>query len=164
MGEDAGARNVEIVKAIHRAFQEAGAETVRAALIGAQTFDEVAERLPEYAEVSAVIHPDVMVDTRGRGGPLGHGGAWRGLDEWIEFWSDWLEPWEDFDFETSRFEAVGEHVLMDISIRGRGRESGAPVEWTQTQVWTLRDGKVVGLRPGFETRAAAVRAIEAEGG
>src|SRR5688500_9421394 len=164
MSEDVGARNVEIVKAIHQAFKQAGAEAVRAALIEARTFDQVAEHLPEYSNLAPVIDPDITIDARGRGGPLGHGGVWRGRDEWVEFWRDWLEPWEDFDYETSGYEAVGDHVVMDISIRGRGRGSGAPVEWTQTQIWTFRDGRVVALRPGYETRADAIRTAEAEGG
>jgi hypothetical protein len=161
-GKGTGAQNVEILRRIHDSFLDAQPAAVRAALTEARTFDEAAARLPEQSGIFERIDPEVVVDARHGMNPFGHGGLWRGKDEWWEFWRDWLETWEDFDYETSNFEAVGDHVLMDLLIRGRGRGSGVPVEWAQTQIWTFREGKVVQLRPGYESRAAALEALEAE--
>jgi ketosteroid isomerase-like protein len=48
-------------------------------------------------------------------------------------------------------------VLVSVTTRGRGRQSGVEASWNVWQVWTLRDGKVVdGL--GFTNRAEALEA------
>ena len=41
---------------------------------------------------------------------------------------------------------------------GRGKGSGAPVEVTFAQLWSMRDGKAVGLRD-YATKSEALEAV-----
>jgi hypothetical protein len=162
------AENVELLRRIHESFLQIPPELLKETLAEAATFEEAAAKFsdsPQLSEFSVLLErvaPDVVIDARHGMNPFGHGGLWRGRDEWWMFWRDWLETWDDFDYEASNFEAVGDDVVMDLRIRGRGRESGVPVEWVQTQVWSFREGNVVGLRPGYETREVAIKALKRE--
>ena len=157
--ESEGQRNIEALRRIHDAFKEAGTGRVIEAFRESKSPGEAASRVPELTEVLSLIDEGVEIDARHGAAVFGRGGQWHGLQEWFEFWRDWLEPWEDFDYETSNFEAIGPHVVMDLLIKGRGRDSGVSVEWQQTQIWTFRDGQVILMRPGYETRAAAIEAV-----
>ena len=50
------------------------------------------------------------------------------------------------------------HVLVTIRFRGRGRSSGAEVETSFHEVYTLRDGKVLRIHE-YEDRADALAAV-----
>jgi hypothetical protein len=52
---------------------------------------------------------------------------------------------------------LGDLVLAEISLHGRGRRSGVETEMGAYQPWTLREGKVV-RGQAFTDRDAAVRA------
>lgn len=155
------AENVELLRRIHESFLQLPPGLVKEVLAEAETFDEAAAKFGDSARLSGFsallerVSPQVVIDARHGVNPFGHGGLWRGRDEWWQFWRDWLETWDDFDYDTSNFEAIGDDVLIDLHIRGRGRESKVPVEWSQTQIWTFRDGEIVKLRPGYPSREAA---------
>ena len=53
---------------------------------------------------------------------------------------------------------LGERIMVVVSMRARGRGSGAPVEMTFVQLWSLRDGKAVSLRD-YATKADALEAV-----
>jgi ketosteroid isomerase-like protein len=59
----------------------------------------------------------------------------------IEFFREWIEPWEDLEVEWTLERAPGDRVLAEVWMRGRGRGSGAPVEMHFGQVWTFREGR-----------------------
>jgi ketosteroid isomerase-like protein len=66
-----------------------------------------------------------------------------GADGVIQFFRDWMEPWEELDLDWELHEAEGDRVLALINMRGVGRESGVPAEMTFGQIWTHRDGRFV---------------------
>jgi ketosteroid isomerase-like protein len=65
----------------------------------------------------------------------------RGADGAIEFFREWTEPWEDFHVEWELHRAGPERVLAVVSMHGRGRGSGAPVDTRVAQLWTFRAGR-----------------------
>jgi ketosteroid isomerase-like protein len=71
---------------------------------------------------------------------------------------DMQEAWEYFHPEPIDFLDAGEHVVVDSRWKGRGRASGVEVERKTTQVWTLRQGKVVRFET-FTERALALEAV-----
>jgi ketosteroid isomerase-like protein len=106
--------------------------------------------------------PDVEVDlTASQVVSLPDGTTFRGMDGWLVFWRGWFEPWEDFNAHVLSYTARADHVLVDVVITARGRGSGVPLELRQTQIWTLRERKVVRLRI-FDTREEAVASIGGE--
>lgn len=71
------------------------------------------------------------------------GAVRHGADSVIDFFREWLEPWEDFHLEWEIEQAGPDAALAIIDMRGRGRESGVPTEMRFFQLWTFRDGRAV---------------------
>jgi ketosteroid isomerase-like protein len=60
------------------------------------------------------------------------------------------EVWEDWRIEAERFEDAGDdRVLVIERYGGRGRESGVELQGRAAAIWTLRQGRVVGLEIGI---------------
>jgi hypothetical protein len=151
--------NAEAVRRMFVGFQALGQARIQGALGG--DFEEAAEALGELGrEMARVVSPEVVIDVaqlrasfiEGRGLFQGHGG-------WTEFWGLWLEPWQEFDFDYGEFEDHGDHVIVDTLIKARGRESGAPVEWPMTQLWSFREGMLVRLS-AYDTRQELLDALD----
>jgi ketosteroid isomerase-like protein len=76
----------------------------------------------------------------------------------IEFFRDWVEPWDDLEVDWELHPAGPQRALALIDMRGRGRESGVPTEMRFGQLWTFRDGRAVRMVVYFdidEARRAA---------
>jgi ketosteroid isomerase-like protein len=71
------------------------------------------------------------------------GAVRHGPDSVIEFFREWVEPWEDLEIDWDLEQGHPDRVLATIDMRGRGRGSGAPAEMRFCQVWTFRDGRAV---------------------
>jgi len=77
-----------------------------------------------------------------------------GMDELYEghegvrrFWRQWLSSWDWVEFEQERFLAAGDHVVVFQRTHARGRTSGVETDFGDyAQVWTLRDGRVTGVK------------------
>jgi ketosteroid isomerase-like protein len=65
----------------------------------------------------------------------------RGPEATIAFFRDWLEPWEELQVDWELHRAGPDQVLAVLTMRGRGRDSGAPVEMRAGQLWTFRGGR-----------------------
>jgi ketosteroid isomerase-like protein len=61
----------------------------------------------------------------------------------IDFFREWLEPWENHEIEWELEDLDDERVLARVRMRARGRGSGAEVEMRINQVWSFRDGRPV---------------------
>lgn len=71
-----------------------------------------------------------------------------------EYWGTWAE----YAAKPREFIDAGDHVVVEVQERGRGKASGVPFEQTHTQVWTLRDGRLVRWLL-FTDRAEALEAV-----
>lgn len=69
------------------------------------------------------------------------GPVWKGPDAAIKFFREWAELFEDLNVEWEITEVAPGTALAVIDMRGRGRESGAPVEMHFGQLWTFREGR-----------------------
>lgn len=68
--------------------------------------------------------------------------------------------WGEFDdarLEAHEFIEAGDQVLVSLTVRGRGKQSGAEASWDIWLLWTLRGGKVVHGQ-GFTDRDEALQA------
>jgi ketosteroid isomerase-like protein len=76
----------------------------------------------------------------------------------IEFFREWLEPWDDLRVDWEIEEVAPGRGLASIDMSGRGHGSGAPTEMRIFQLWTFRDGRAVRMelfRDADEARRAA---------
>jgi len=67
----------------------------------------------------------------------------RGPDATIAFFRDWIEPWEDLKVDWELHPAGPDRVLAILTMKGRGRESGAPVDMHVGQLWTFSGSRAV---------------------
>jgi ketosteroid isomerase-like protein len=76
----------------------------------------------------------------------------------IEFFREWVEPWEELEVDWELHPAGADRVLAVIEMRGRGRESGAPAEMRFGQLWSFRGTRATRMVVYFdidEARRAA---------
>jgi ketosteroid isomerase-like protein len=71
------------------------------------------------------------------------GAVRHGADSVIEFFREWVEPWEELELDWEIQEAGPDKALAVIDMRGRGRGSGVPAEMRFFQLWSFRDRRAV---------------------
>ncbi len=101
------------------------------------------------------LHPDAELDWSESPGV--QSGVYRGIGEIRRFWEEWLNLFEEINVRSEAFIDAGEHVVVPnrTYVRGRG---GVEVDAGSTQVWTLRDGKIVCHRL-YQEKEAALEAV-----
>jgi hypothetical protein len=126
-------------------------------------YELAGDREQEYRRtLGQWLDPAVEVDLCGFASLIpGMREHYEGAEGWWGFWFGWLESWEGYVFSTADWDEVGGHVLVDVDIVARGRQSGVPVEALLTQVWTLDGERIRRLRI-FPSRRRALAALERE--
>lgn len=85
---------------------------------------------------------DPAVEMRGYGWPEAMEA--RGLEQLGVVMAGWLELWQrPALIEADEFIEEGGRIAVLIRWRGKGRESGTPMEAVGAHLWTFRDGKAV---------------------
>jgi ketosteroid isomerase-like protein len=98
----------------------------------------------DNATVLALYHPDVEWDfSRSPIGDVTSRDVYRGHAGLRRWWREWGEAWEVIEDSCEDLIDAGDQVISVVTTRGRGRASGAEVEYHQAGVWTIREGKVV---------------------
>jgi hypothetical protein len=128
--------NVEIVRTAFNAFGEGDMDAVLALC------DENIE-ITQAAEL-----PGVSQSQRGHAGVL-------------EAFAIWPDLWDDYRVEIVRLTDVGEHIVASTINRGRGKDSGVPVEMPFAFVFSVRAGKIVQWRL-FMREEQALKAVRLE--
>ena len=102
-------------------------------------------------EFEGVVSPDLTIEPdtyRGREGVLRYFAAFEGA-------------MEDVGFDPDQFAATGDKVFLRMRLRARGAGTGIEVTQIAYQVWTMRDGKAVGV-VAYADRAEALEAAGIE--
>jgi ketosteroid isomerase-like protein len=77
-----------------------------------------------------------------------------GLQKWLaRYWGSFV----DSRTEIEEYIPAGDDVVIAAHHFGRGKTSGAPVEWTNWQLVMVRDGKIVRYRV-FRSKSEALEA------
>ena len=92
-------------------------------------------------------------------GPLDLQGEFHGIDQAREYYARWASAWEEWDWEIEKVRAVGDVVVTQTWLTGRGRGSGMTMDMRIGQVWKFRDAKVV----RYEAHPSWKQALEAAG-
>jgi ketosteroid isomerase-like protein len=72
----------------------------------------------------------------------------------VEFFREWVEPWDELDVDWELHPAGPDRALALIEMRGRGRESGVPTEMHFGQLWTFREGRAIRMVVYFDVDEA----------
>jgi ketosteroid isomerase-like protein len=108
-----------------------------------EAFDREARR---DASVLDAYDPDVEMDFSASpfADFMATSGRRQGLGEVQSAFRDWYEAFDNVETDLDELIDAGEQVIVVFTYRGRGRASGAEVEWKHMAgVWTFREGKVV---------------------
>ncbi len=122
-----------------------------------QIYDAAARR--NYETTLALYDPKVEIDVsrthRALMRDVYSGPKHEGLRRWFR---EWHEAWEQVEYEVDELIDMGDEVIGVVTVRARGRGSGADVEFAlHAGLWTIRDGKVVRV-VWFKTRKDALEA------
>jgi ketosteroid isomerase-like protein len=102
----------------------------------------------DRAAIRTMTDPDIVFVTTVE--------AFRGPEALLEWMDDGDDAFDDFSIELLEIEELGDHVVVSMRQRGRGKASGAEVDDRITHVWTLRDGVATRLQ-SFADHDDAVR-------
>jgi ketosteroid isomerase-like protein len=116
-----------------------------------------AARKDDPSILDALLDPEVVWEVGSEDAIFDLVGTYRGIDEVRGFFVRFLEALAEWHWEHHDLEAVGDHVIARMHMRGRGRHSGIEMENDIWQLWTFRNGKVVRYRD-CDDRAAALEA------
>jgi ketosteroid isomerase-like protein len=103
-------------------------------------------------------HAAPTFEYRATGVIPGAAGVYRGPEEYRRFLERWWGEFEEPEVDVHEFIDAGDQVLVSLTFRGRGKQSGVETHWSLWQLWTARAGKVV-RGQGFTNREAALEAV-----
>ncbi len=92
--------------------------------------------------VGEFVHPEIEFVRIGSEAP-DFTGVWHGKDGMRQATADYLNVWEDYQFEVDRMIDLGDRVLVLEKQTARGRRSGAVISQDVGTLLTLRDGLIV---------------------
>ena len=92
--------------------------------------------------VREFVHPEIEFVRIGSEAP-DFAGEWHGLEGLRQATVDYLNVWEDYQFEVERMIDLGDRILILEKQTARGRRSGAVISQDVGALLTLRDGLIV---------------------
>ena len=84
-------------------------------------------------------------------------GTYRGHEGAVRYMGALATELEDLHNEPEELIDAGEQVVVPMRLTARGKQSGAPVEYTGTLVYVVRGGKITRIR-NYTERAKALEA------
>jgi ketosteroid isomerase-like protein len=85
--------------------------------------------------------------------------TYNGFEGMNSFLTNWTSSWDDWELTLVDLLDAGEKVVALMHQTGRSKTTGAVVEMSFAQVWTVRDGK----RTRMEMYSDPAEALQAEG-
>jgi ketosteroid isomerase-like protein len=118
------------------------------------------------AEVEALlplIHPEFEVTTPP--GLAAEPDTYRGHEGIRRYFESFYEVMDRISFEPHDFIAVGERVVVPVTLRARGRTTGIETAQKIVQVWELKDEKAyrIEIYATLDEAMEAARSAEGEG-
>lgn len=90
---------------------------------------------------------------------LPYGGIYHGRERMKAVLSEVVAGFDEFEVDLLNYLAGGDEVVVHLNIRGVGRASRKPFDTRIMELWRIRDGKAVELRPFVYEAASIARAL-----
>jgi ketosteroid isomerase-like protein len=81
-------------------------------------------------------------------------GLRRGADAILEYVRSWASAFDDYRCELDELIERDDRIVAAVHLHGRIGDSGPPLSIPLTQVWTIRDGKVIRVHEYRTTKEA----------
>ena len=88
--------------------------------------------------------------------------TYRGPEGIRRYFDSFYEAMDRVEFRPERFLAVGEFVVVPMTLRARGRTTGIETEQRLVQIWELEDGKAIRIQV-FATLEEAMEKAREDG-
>ena len=88
--------------------------------------------------------------------------TYRGHEGVRRYFESFYEAMDRVEFRPERFLAVGEFVVVPMTLRARGRTTGIETEQRLVQIWELEDGKAIRIQV-FATLEEAMEKAREDG-
>jgi ketosteroid isomerase-like protein len=108
----------------------------------------------DYEAVRGLLDPKVVLQDRPE---VPDARTYQGYEGMLVTLRDTSDSFEDFRLDPEQFFEHADKVVVILSMTGRGRTSGVPVEERIAHLWTLREGLAIELR-AFTDPADALQA------
>jgi ketosteroid isomerase-like protein len=92
------------------------------------------------------LHPDVVIT---EAASLPFGGTYRGIAGVQDLFGQMFATWDDLAIAVEQLFDGGEQVVAILHLTARAKATGTPVDMQLAELWTLREGKVVALKPFY---------------
>lgn len=90
---------------------------------------------------------------------LPYGGVYPGRALMKETLAGVIARFDEFECEIYNYLAGGDEVVVHLRIKGVGRETRKPFDVPIMELWRIRDGKVIEMRPFLYDTAAITNAL-----
>ena len=127
-------QNLEIVQRGFEAFNERGVEGILPFI---------------HSEFEATTPPNLASEPD----------TYRGHDGIRRWFDSFDEVMDQIRWDANRFQQVGERVVVEFTLRARGKTTGLDFGQDAVMVWSLRDGKAIRVEL-FESLDEALRAAQ----
>jgi ketosteroid isomerase-like protein len=94
----------------------------------------------------ASLHPDVVVH---EAASLPFGGTFHGIEGVKDLFGQMFATWDDLKIAVEKLFDGGDQVVALLHLTAKAKATGTPVDMQIAELWTLRDGKVIALRPFY---------------
>jgi ketosteroid isomerase-like protein len=141
-------------------LSEENVEVVRRALAFWEGFgehiepDEIADLMPDSA-LQEFLDPEAELIPVAQG--LLSGNRYEGYQGIRSFWVDFFSAWDEFRTETRKLVDAGDQIVSVMRMKGRMHELEVDEIWSQ--LWTVRNGRIVRV----QAFASADSGLEAAG-
>jgi ketosteroid isomerase-like protein len=110
----------------------------------------------DVATIQSLLDPDIVLH---QASTLPHGGEFRGLEAAMAGIGRMFETLDLSEIKVHQLAVSGDLVVAAVTLLGRLRPSGAPLDMQVRECFRLRNGKVYELQPFyFDTGALAAAA------
>lgn len=109
----------------------------------------------DFEGAVANLAPDFEYGSTGK--VPGLAGVYRGPEGFKRFLDRLWGEFDDVHQEIDVIIEAADLVLVSVTVTGRGKQSGAEATWSYSQLWTVRDGKIV-RGQGFTSKDEALGA------
>jgi uncharacterized protein len=89
------------------------------------------------------VHPDFEVTTPPE--LASEPDTYRGHAGVRRYFDSFYEAMEEIRWDPRSFQEAGDRVVVEFTLRARGKTTGLDVAQDAVMVWSLRDGKAIGL-------------------
>lgn len=106
-----------------------------------------ATRVGDKATLAEMVHAEFeLVEPTG----VPYEGVFRGLDGWRKLARAVVEAWEDFRVEPIAFPGESKDTfVVHLRLSGRSRKTGRPFDMSVLEMWSFKDGKLIGISPHY---------------